>query len=192
MRWFYLVVSCCLASLVLADTPADPYAYVTSTDSGKYFASVVPALMKEPHWDVVLREAYISIKECQDDGSFKELWRIKDFYSFRVFLSSDAKFLVAIGPWNMGDKPSKEDIALSFYKEGKLMRNFSTAEIIDDPAKVSVSVSHYQWQDYSDPQYPRLEDHLFEIKTTEGRVVAFGMTDDEILMGKEPLPGTTK
>lgn len=191
MRWFYLVASCCLASIVQADSEAEPYAYVTSAGRGKYFASVVPPFVKEPDWNVVLRKPYIAINECQNDGSFKELWRIKDFYSFRVFLSWDAKFLVVIGPWNVGDKPSKEDIALSFYKEGKWMRDFSTAEIIDDPAKVSVSVSHYEWQDYSDPRYPRLEDYLFEIKTTEGRVVAFGMTDDGIAMSKEPLPGTT-
>jgi len=188
MRWFSLLVFCCLVSVAWADLPLPPYAYVAVNADGKYFASVVPPLAKGPDWHVILRKPYIALHQCQEDGSFKELWRIGNVYSFGVYLTVDAEFLIVMGSWNEGDRPSKEDVALSFYRDGKLIREFSTAEVIDDPKKVSVSVSHYDWRDHSDARYPRVEGHLFEIKTTEGRVVAFGMDDSGITINKDYSP----
>lgn len=182
----FALLFACIASVVFADSSASPYSYVAPSEDGRVFALVVAPLVKEPDWHIVLRQPYIALNECQDDGSFKELWRIKDFYSFKVYLSWDAKYLVAIGPWNTGDMPSKQDVALSFFREGKLIKVFSTADLIDDPKKVRVSVSHYEWQDFSDEQYPRVEGNLFQIKTTEGRVVAFGMGDEGVTINKKP------
>lgn len=177
---------CCLASVAWADVPISPYAYVAASEDGKCFASVVPSLADESDWRVILRKPYIAINKCQNDGSFKEVWRIEGFYSFRVFLTRDARFLVAIGPWNWGSKPSKDDVALSIYREGKLMQEFSTADLVDDPKKVWVSASHYDWQDHSDRQYPRLKDNFFEIKTADGGIVRFQVADSGVTMTKEP------
>jgi len=65
---------------------------------------MVPPLSKEPDWHIILRKPYAALFEPQDDGSFKELWRIESFYAFQVFLTWDGRYMVALGPWNMGDK----------------------------------------------------------------------------------------
>jgi len=87
-----------------ADSPATPFAFVTSAPEGLFFLSMVPPLSKEPDWHIILRKPYAALFEPQDDGSFKELWRIESFYAFQVFLTWDGRYMVALGPWNMGDK----------------------------------------------------------------------------------------
>lgn len=171
-------------SCTFADSPAAPFAYIAAAEEGRYFVSLVPPYAKEPDWHIVLRKPYAAVFEPQPDGSFKELWRVNDFYSFQVFLTYDAKFMIAIGPWNTGDKPDKDDVALSFFQDGKLIQQFSTADLIDDPKAVSVSVSHYEWQDSKDQSFPRLRGKLFEVKTTEGRIISFGMDEGKITMNK--------
>ena len=168
------------------DTPATASAYIVASEDRRHFAHVVPGQLASPDSSVLKSGPYIAINRCEEDGSFKELWRIKDFYSFATFLTSDGKYLVAMGPWNWGDKPSKEDIALSFFRDGKLIRQFSTAEIIQDPSKVKVTASHYFWEDFSDPEFPQLDRDVFIIKTTEGVILSFSMEENGVSIYRVP------
>jgi len=183
---FGIAVFCCLASVAWADAPISPYAYVAASEDGKCFASVVPVLADESDWRVILRKPYIAINKFRKDGAFKEVWRIENFYSFRVFVTNNARFLVALRPLYWEGKPSPEKVAVSFFREGKLIQEFSPADLVVDPKKTWFSENRYDWQDHSDRQYPRLKDYLFEIKTADGGIVRFQISDSEVTMTKEP------
>jgi len=186
MRLHLLVLLAIVIPTAKADSPATPFAFVTAAPEGRFFLSMAPPLSKEPDWHIILRKPYAALFEPQDDGSFKEIWRIDNFYSFRVFLTWDGRHMVALGPWNSGNKTNSKDIALSFFTDGKLSRIYSTADLLDDPHAVKASTSHYQWRDETDRSYPRLHAYLFEIKTVEGYVCSFSMEGE--FNGKEKNP----
>lgn len=81
----------------------------------------------------------------QPDGSFRELWRTEGWYTFEAFISEDGRYLVRMGPWNAGHKPASDHLAVAFYDNGRLLEEYSTADLVQDPASVRASVSHYTW-----------------------------------------------
>jgi hypothetical protein len=102
---------------------------------------------------------------------------VSDWYSHDVFLANDGDFLVRLGPWNSGSQPRKEDLAVAFYKEGRLLKSYSTAELMEDPKRVSRSVSHYEWRS-SDAPYLGMGE--FWITTIEGRLFVFDLATGKI------------
>ena len=78
----------------------------------------------------------------RQDGTDEELWRTEGWYSFEVYLSFDGNYLVAMGPWSEGREPKKEDLAVAFYAKGKLLKQYSTTDLVRDKRKVVQSVSH--------------------------------------------------
>jgi len=186
VRLCVVAVFCCFASVAWADVLISPYAYVAASEDGKCFASAVPPLADKSDWRVILRKPYIAINKCQEDGSFKEVWRIENFYSFRVFVTNNARFLVALRPLYWGSNQSPEKVAVSFFRDRKLIREFSPADLLVDPKKTWFSENRYDWQDHSDRQYPRLKDDLFEIKTADGGIARFQLSDNDVTVTKEP------
>lgn len=64
--------------------------------------------------------------------------------------------VVRMGPWADGGRANRTDLALAFYLNGKLVKQYSTLDIAGKPDDVGRSVSHYtvfssvdgfQWQD---------------------------------------------
>lgn len=136
------LLACLLAVTVdplWADSPAMPFPYVAAGMGGTTYFKMIPRT--DGKWGEGIGIAY----RLRRDGSDEELWRTDGWYSFEVFLSYDGEYLVAMGPWNMGSEPSKEDLAVAFYHKGKLLRQYSTADLVKDKSKVPASVSHYMW-----------------------------------------------
>lgn len=117
------------------------------------------------------------------DGSLTKLWNVSGWYSHAVFLTNDGDYLVRIGPWNSGAHPSKEDLALSFYKGGRLLRSYSTAELIRAPNAVRVTTSHYEWRS-EEPPYIGMGE--FWLTTIEGRFFVFDLESGAIKSVRDP------
>lgn len=49
-----------------------------------------------------------------------------DWYAFEVFLSSDGAHFVRIWPW----AASTDDLAVSFYKNGKEVKNYRIKDLV--------------------------------------------------------------
>jgi hypothetical protein len=161
--------------------------YIVTAGHGNVYFRMFPRSRPGNHSD-----GFGIAYRIRDNGSDVELWRTQGWYSTEVFLSNDGDFLVAIGPWNGGHEPRKEDLALAFYREGKLIKQHSTADLVKDKSKVSKSLSHYTWlardaelmKSYnerdSEAELRVLPNNTFRLKTCDGLVYLFDMTTGEI------------
>jgi len=174
-----------LVSSLWADRPVAPFAYVTAGFGGTVYYKMMPD--PSGNWNEGHGVAY----RVRADGSDEELWRTAGWYSFEVFISSDGNYLVAMGPWNTGSEPSTKDLAIAFYRKGKLLREYSTAELVKDKGRVKATVNHYMWlaRDVrkTDPNIAEPEsdlrlfwDNTFRLTTCEGIVYYFDATTGDI------------
>jgi hypothetical protein len=133
----------CFSGIMLADVPAAPFAYVATSPSGKFYFEMVP-----PQWEngALKNNGFGVACRLLRDGSNKEMWRTDNWYSFEVFLSEDGNYLVRMEPSILGHEPSKDDLAIAFYKNGSLLKQYSTADLVKDKTKVVATVSYYRWQ----------------------------------------------
>lgn len=137
---------------------------------------------KAKPWDTT--QAHGIAYEITASGKLKELWRTSGWYSFQVFLSHDGRHLVRMGPWSVGSEPAHDDLAVAFYQDGKLLKSYSTAELVKDHSKVQRSVSHYTWLADSDSRAADATlhelklgwDNVFTLSTIDGINYRFNAT----------------
>jgi len=188
-----------VTSALVADTPGDPYAKITASEKGTVFFKMVPA---KTHFEadrmMTDRDPYGIAYRVHDEGEMIELWRTDGWYAFEVYLSNDGHYLVRMGPWSEGSEASKEDLAIAFYQDGKLLQEYSTADLLKDKNAVKRTISHYRWRapmvisgvgelDAEDPLGPiRLNyDGSLQLRTSEGTIYRFDSKTGKILERKE-------
>lgn len=130
-----------ICSLSWADSEAPPYAYVVVADGGRFYFKMVPDPKDKYDRDKGSGTAFA----VNGNGQDKVLWKTSGWYSFVTYISRDGKYLVRIGNWPRRDGPSEEHLGIAFYKEGKLLRSYSTKDLIKDVSLVPHSVSHYRF-----------------------------------------------
>lgn len=178
-----------------ADTPVAPFAFVAPSLSGMYFFEMIP-----PQWnsskDGLLDNGRGVAYQLLRDGSQKELWRTDGWYSGRIFLAEGGVFLVRLEPEKEGHHVSQGDLALAFYRNGTLIKQYSTADLVKNPEKIASTVSHYYWlagdvqrvrgqgtggKDFDADAEPRLLlDSTFRLKTCDGLVHVFDVTSGNL------------
>lgn len=159
---------------------------------------MIPAKWRREGEDILVEQHAFGVAyRLEEDGTFTELWRTEKWYSFEVFLSENGRYLVRMGPWNSGHTPKKTHLAVAFYKEGTLLKTYSTAELVKSKRAVLTTVSHYMWlaranHDIDDtPPDPeatlRLDyQNIFHLKTIDGIVYAFDATTGDIVRTTSP------
>jgi hypothetical protein len=105
-----------------------------------------------------------------------------DWFSQRIFLECNVATgdgpvglsVVRFGPWSRGREARAQDLALAFYRGGRLLRRYSTLDIAGRASNVSASESHYMVID-SVMGYRWLDGnrYRFDVRTTDGRVLSF-------------------
>jgi hypothetical protein len=78
------------------------------------------------------------------DGTLKELWRVSGWYCSKGYLSDSGEVLVRLGPWAT-DLEHHTDLAVAFYKNGKLVKKYRVNELVKNKQKLRYSSSHYSW-----------------------------------------------
>lgn len=176
-RAYFVAVSFAgiLSSALRADSPAAPTPKFTASEDGR-FAFVLTPGVDDWRGDKSRGIAY----ELTSTGELHEIWRTDGWYSFQTFLAADGHHLVRMGPWNEGESPKPDDLAVAFYRDGKLLKSHSTASLVRDHSRVVRSVSHYQWlAEY--PVVPRLGwDGDFRLTTIDGIEYRFDITTGAI------------
>lgn len=176
---FLVVGLMALAWPAAADSPAMPTPYVTA--NGNIYFMMLPSqsgsgFRYDGSWDgsgVAYRLAR--------DGTSEELWRTEGWYAFATHISRDGHFLVREGDWAFGSGPDTTHLGVAFYKDGKLLKRYSTADLIKDKNNVSQSVSHYRWRSY-EGGYPYLRyDNRFFLRTIEDVFFVFDITTGELI-----------
>ena len=176
-----------MASLIsgslFADTEIIPVPSVYSSEGRNYYFKMIPAKYeyKNDKFEIT-REAFGKAYELKEDGSSRLLWQVKGWYSHEVFLSGDGEYLVRMGDWPDGLGPSTKDLAIAFYHKGKLVKKYSTADLIQDKEKVIQTASHYIWLS-EEENYAKMHDfdYSFNLTTIEKNEFIFDYRNGDII-----------
>lgn len=133
-----------------ADKEGGPHDYKIVSKNERFVFVMLPSDTWVP--DEVLRSKYKISGLYENNGSTNHLWTI-DWYAGRVFISDDGKHLVRMGEWprlldDMDIKkggPVLNQLAVAFYKEGKLLKSYSIGDLIFDATRLPKSISHFLW-----------------------------------------------
>lgn len=192
MRRIQLIFACLIMiSPLMADSwaPRLPLAFASEGGSDMFFTMIPPRYGKDHK---LQKEASGVAYKVEANGELKALYRTEGWYSVQVFVSRDGRYLVRMGPWNVGTGPAKADLAVAFYKDGKLLKQYSTADLVKDTSKAIQTTSHYIWQAPSpfdeavtDLDRLKLRLHLdyknvFQLHTIDGWTYSFDATSGKI------------
>lgn len=173
IKWSIASLLIFFSHIVLADSEGPPYSYVATTLTGRYYFKMIP----ENGYD---REKGKGIcYEVKSDGTDKKIWKTKGWYSFKVYLSNDGKYLIRMGNWSRGQELSDKDLAVAFYKEGKLLKEYSTKDLVKDPSAIVRTVSHYAWK--GDLPVFNPYKNIFQLTTIDNIKYIFNVLDGEII-----------
>ena len=110
------------------------------------------------------------------------IWEMDGWYR-NTFLSNDGENLVIVYDGaNLLDYDYKKDqIMISFYSKGKLLREIKLNQIIENPIPENLleTVSHYKWVD----TYGINEKQLFEVNTIKNQTFKFNLKTGELIEG---------
>jgi len=147
------LILCCQAGWADSEAPAEPI--VTVSENRRCFFKMIPAKrVRRGRRLQTVREAFGAAYRVEDDGQLTELWKTSGWYNFEVLLSNDGKYLVRVGSHPAGSRPEAKDLGVAFYKNGQLLKSYSTAELVKDPRKVMATASHYMWLARASRQSP--------------------------------------
>lgn len=151
---------------------------------------------RDKKW-VIARDSFGICYSLTEEGELVEAWRVRGWFSPEIYLSDDGKHLIRIGPCTKGHEPEAGDLAVAFYQNGKLLKSYSTADLVRRPGTILSSVSHYDWlartrdavRGESDPDSKlRLEGNkIFHLKTCDLIKYQFDVTDGKIISIYDPL-----
>ena len=129
------------ATTCRADEPRPNETIVASGDDGSCYAKSIPADFTSQRGTTTI----YNVEKSKDVPTATYNW-----YSLRIHLSCNIwrngrseTTVVRVGPWNDGHRANKNDLAIAFYLNGKLLKKYSTLDISGKPTNVSGSVSHY-------------------------------------------------
>lgn len=166
-------------SLARSDEQRAPFGHVTSSASGQIYFRMVP-----PRGDAPGHGALYRVGQTGED---ERVWSVKGWYAQRVFVPDDGRSLVRLGDWPFGLAPQDTHLGVAFYQAGKLVKKYSTKDLVKDVSKVRPSVSHYQFFDWEDP--PALVSlhvngsyhHVFRLRSIDGITYLFDPATGEIV-----------
>ncbi len=141
-----------------------PYTYVISSENGKFIFKMYA-------------EGKGIAYEVTENSYNNEIWKVEGWYAFKTFITNDGQYLIRIGNWPRGNKPSEDDLAIAFYQKDKLIKSYSTRELIKDDSLVPISVSHYEFM----KEQPYLDGFHIILMTVDGIAYKFDVTTGLIL-----------
>lgn len=185
-------------SSVQADKPLPDERYVKTSQGGKSVFTMVPAKreLRDKKW-VIARDSFGICYRLTEEGKFVEVWSVSGWFSPEIYLSDDGKHLIRVGPWSKGHEPEAGDLAVAFYQNGKLLKSYSTADLVRRPGAVLASVSHYDWlarardaergESNPDSKLRLVGDRVFHLKTCDQIKYQFDVTTGKIISIDDPV-----
>jgi hypothetical protein len=168
-----------LAQSALADEERANRPHVVADVHGQCYAKSVPDKSSG-------QEGSTGILAVEEAGD--RLVHTLPWYSSQIHIQCQvvpgyaAISVVRMGPWAQGYQARAQDLALAFYHDGRLVRQYSTLEIAGRADNVSRSSSHYtviRRQGWS--QQPAGSLPSFEVETEDKRRLTFDPATGNIL-----------
>lgn len=100
-----------------------------------------------------------------------------DWYANEIYLGGvGGATLIRFGPWHRGRKPQDDHLAIGVYRDGKIVREYSTVEMQKLGSGVSGSVSHYQVLGQRlGFRWLKGNSYVYEVKGISGKVFTFDL-----------------
>jgi hypothetical protein len=157
---------------VYADSPKEPYPYVSVSIDGRYYFKMLPD--PEDPWG---NNSSGVMYEVSPSGNDKVLWSVSGWYAHATYVSYDGKYLVRLGGWRVW--PPKGDLAIAFYENGRLLKRYDTVDVVNDVTKFRRGISYYEYlkgvggfNGYT---------HKFTLTTVEDIEYTFDATDGKVV-----------
>jgi len=181
MKKFLFVIGlifCMSSHLSFADEEVSNRVYIQSSDHGHLYAKCFP----EEGYGLKGRTLVFRI----DDQGNDELLYTYDWYSPRIYLLENRERLVKLGSWPRGREVSDDHLAIALYKQGQLLKEYSTKDIVDLGYKISTSVSHYTvFQEVLGFRWLRHGDeYAFDIKMWDDSILSFDTNTGEVFVAQ--------
>lgn len=147
MKIFYVAAIMAIIMSPMTASADDAKSFEQLSPNGKY---VFVMLSKTPDQGGIvdtLKQRYPHSGLYRADNSRKPLWRV-NWYASRVHVSSDGIHLVRLGRVlisSINGKPEMTQLAISFYKNGKLTRKYSVGELTGGAAALIKSGDGFKW-----------------------------------------------
>ena len=170
-----LITAFLLLPPAFADEEASNSVHVAAATNGRHYAKSIPA---ESYGSKGETRIYRVTKD-QD-----ELETTFNWFAGELFLQDTAwgTSVVRLGPWARGHEASKDDLAIAFYLNGKLLKQYSTLDLAGKPDNVHSSTSHYTvWGKILGYRWIDSNDYAFDVEALDGKIISFNITTGEIL-----------
>ncbi|MBN1151124.1 hypothetical protein JXA84_07915 [candidate division WOR-3 bacterium] len=106
-----------------------------------------------------------------------------NWYAYEIYLGGPGETtIVRFGPWHRGNEPKEDHLAIGFYRDQEVLREYSTVEIKNLGSGISVSVSHYEiFGEKPGFSYAGDDDYVFEVKGVSGKLFSFDISSGDLL-----------
>jgi len=185
----YTFICLCLVSgaplAAVADQQRLPFSYARGSDDGRYIFVMLATntpIEKDrwvsPEITADLRSTYPS-SGMYKNNSTTPLWTV-DWYAYDTDIPLDGDYIVRNGPW--AGEGVFDTEAVSFFKNGELIKTYRVCDLVDFPALIPPSISHFEWKKsaYVEQNYP----WIYVIKTVHGETFWIDVTTGEILKSR--------
>lgn len=164
------------AVVAVPDQEMAPFAYLSTGGFGDVYFKMLPG----PNGSYDRSKGSGAAYKVKAEGPDELLWKTSGWYGFTTFLSADGKSLVRVETWPRGNAPSKDHLAIEFFHEGKSIRKYSTAELVENAEKITPTVSHYVYLAQGDSYgWVAPFDTHFRLKTIDDIEYVFDVTTGE-------------
>ena len=162
-----------MPGLLFSDSPASNMPHKVYSADKQFYVDMIP----QDGWGGY-GNGKGTVYQVLPDGQAKELWSVP-FFAADIVLTNDGKYLIAFGPW----ATSTEDLALSFYGEGKELKKYAVKDLIRDESRLQRSVSHFFWRSYEKPALKGLSEdqNKFTLTLIDGTTCVFDLSNGDLL-----------
>ena len=135
--------------IVYADEPPIQHDYTQEVGQKYVFVMLStddPSTKAADMQDENIRSKYSKSGLYTKGESLEPLWTV-DWYSFRVNISSDGKYLIRWGDWPIVS--DYDALAFAFYENGQEIKRYVVKDLVASPSLIPETVSHYEWEENS-------------------------------------------
>ncbi|MCA9398606.1 MAG: hypothetical protein KC618_02570 [Candidatus Omnitrophica bacterium] len=174
-----------LSSIGFADEEASNRTYVKSSEYGQFYVKSVPA----ESYGLAGKTRVYWVKDEQDQLLFTYDWYSPELYIYG-FAPGSPVYVVKFGPWHRGHLANHNDLAIAFYKNDQLLKEYSTLDIVKDDKNVSTSVSHYtMFKKRMGFRRPWGNQIIFDVQTLDDKILSFNTETGELISQEEEALG---
>lgn len=168
----FMLAAFCASSPARADREAANEPVVFAGEHNNCFAKSVPY---GPYGSAGRTDVF-----TVDNGGGRVIARY-DWYSRNIYLDcrgsgreTGVDWVIQYGPWARGQRASAHDLAIAFYDQDKLVRQYSTLDLAGKEDNVAASVSHYEViAETLGVRWNEGGHYVLSVRTHDGRVLSF-------------------